>query len=62
MLDIFSFKDMLKFFIEGEGEDESSPREQRIEEVKNFRYLKFDNGLSGNIVYVMCSNQSMHQP
>ncbi len=44
MLDIFSFKDMLNFFVEGEGEDESSLREQiifeGIKEVKKLSVLE----------------------
>ncbi len=62
MLDMFSLKDMLNFFVEGEGKDEPSPREQKIskgiEEEKNFRNLKFSGGLSGNIIYAVYSNQS----
>ncbi len=38
MSNIFSLEDMLKVFVQGEGEDESSPREQiffeGIKEVK----------------------------
>jgi hypothetical protein len=32
-----------------------------IKEEKFFWYLKFDGGLSNDIVYVVCSNQSMHR-
>jgi hypothetical protein len=31
------------------------------EEEKNFKYLKFVGGLNDDIVYVVCSNQNMHQ-
>jgi hypothetical protein len=52
---------ILKFFIEGEGEDEPSLGEQRIsegvEEKKNFQYLKFSGGLSGGILCAICNNQ-----
>jgi hypothetical protein len=62
---MFSFEDMLKKFVEGEGEDESSLREQIISKgtrkEKNFQYLKFNEGLSGSIVYAVCKNQSTHQ-
>lgn len=51
-----STKNMLIFFTKGEGEDEPSPRKQkiskRIKEEKKFRYLKFCKGLSSNIVCV----------
>jgi len=57
---------MLKFFVEGEGEDEPSLREQKIskgtKKKKNFQYLKFNEGLSGGIVCALCNNQSTHQP
>jgi len=62
MSDMFSPKNMLKVFAKGEGKDEPSPREQIIskgvEDEKNFRYLKFNEGLSGDIVYAICNNQS----
>jgi hypothetical protein len=64
MSDMFSLDNMLNSFVEGEGEDEPSPREQkiseRVEEEKNFCYLKFNKGLSNNILYVMCDNQNTH--
>jgi hypothetical protein len=63
---MFSFEDMLKISIEGEGKNEPSPREQRIskgtKKEKNFQYLKFNKGPSGNIVCVVCNNQSTHRP
>jgi hypothetical protein len=44
MSDIFSLKDMLNFFVEGEDEDEPSPKEQiifeGIEEVKKLLVLQ----------------------
>jgi hypothetical protein len=56
MSDMFSTKNMLNFFVKGEGEDEPSPRKQRIfkgvEEEKKFQYLKFGEGLSNGIVCV----------
>jgi hypothetical protein len=43
---MFSFEDALKFFVEGEGEDEPSLGEQRLskgtKKEKNFQYLKFN--------------------
>jgi len=65
MSDMFSFDNLLKFFVEGEGKDELSPKEQKIskgvEEKKKNCYLKFGKGLNNNIVCAMCNSQSMHQ-
>jgi hypothetical protein len=36
------------------------PKEQKKKK-KNFQYLKFNEGLSGGIVYAVCNNQSTHQ-
>jgi len=61
---MFSFQSIQKKIVEGEGEDESSHEEQRIfkgtKKEKNFWYLKFNKGLSGNIVCAVCNNQSTH--
>jgi hypothetical protein len=51
MSDMFSPDDMLNLF--GEGE--------RVEEEKNFYYLKFGEGICDNIVCAMCYNQGMHR-
>jgi hypothetical protein len=65
MIDMFSLDNMLIVFVEGESENDPSPREQknseRIKEGKNFCYLKFGEGLSNNIVCVVCNNQNTHQ-
>jgi hypothetical protein len=63
MSNMFSFDNLLKFFVE--GEDELSPKEQiffeGIEEEKKNCYLKFGEGLNNNIVCAMCNSQNTHQ-
>jgi hypothetical protein len=62
MLNMFSLDVMLIFFVEGEYEPSLGKKQisTRVEEEKNFCYLKFDKALSNNIVFAMCNNESTY--